>query len=100
MSANVMSFKPQRAHFCFTIGDDPKVWRMPALGSLPVKTARKLLSLADVDGSAAVDAAFDLMDELCPGLTDVVTMTEFSEIFTAWKATADINLGESSASSE
>lgn len=86
--------------WCFKLNGSEKLWRMPLLGSLPLKTARRLMHSKANDETEMIDAATDLLDEICPGLTDELTVSGLMEVVSAWGEASGILLGESRSSSE
>ena len=97
----ITKIKADAGKWMFQLSGSEKVWSMPLMGSLPVKTARDVSKLAEVNAKTdMLDAAISLFDELCPGLTDVVTTDQLAEVMTAWKDASGIAPGESQASSD
>lgn len=90
-----------RREFRFQLEGSKKVWRLPAMGSIPIGIARKLSKLANIDSvEEQADAAFELFEKLCPGLMDEVTLDQLTEIMVEWMDSSGISVGESQASSE
>lgn len=93
--AEIATIGEQAAEFNFRLAGSEKVWRLPLMGSLPVKTARRLARLSDAgEGSDMFDAAIEVFDELCPGLTDEVTMSQLTEVMRAWNEASGVSVGE------
>ena len=89
-----------RKKLCFKLAGSERVWEMPTLDSLPMK---KALALSDIDPSSdreAQNAVMALMDELCPGLTDEITLGECKQIFNMLTEVSSVSLGEYQASPE
>lgn len=84
----------------FKVSGCDTVWSIPLMGSLPMKYALSLRGLADASTDKQIDAAIELFDKLCPGLTDVVSVDQLTEIVNGWRRESGISLGESQASSE
>ena len=89
-----------RAEVCFQLDGTDKVWRIPTLDSLPMKRVLKLSELSAETDAEAQEAAIELIDELCPGLTDELTLGEFRKVFDLWMSASSVSLGESQASPE
>lgn len=78
-----------------------EVWSLPLMGSLPVKTVREMTKMSKLkDDVEATNAAIDLFDGLCPGLTDIVTIDQLAEVMRAWGDASGISMGESKASAD
>ena len=98
-NTTIISVAPREWRFQLSGSD--KVWSLPLMGSLPLAVARKVAKMVGLDDeSAMIDAAFDLFDELCPGLVDAVTTDQLAAIMVGWKEASSIEPGESQASSD
>ena len=97
--ADIIHLGGERSEVCFQLAGNDKVWRLPTLDSLPMKRVLKLNSLVSTDDEAQ-QVAIDLFDELCPGLTDELTLGEFKQVFDAWAGASSVSMGESQASPE
>lgn len=95
MAENVIRIGRPRRSFCFQLNGSERVWEMPSLEDLPVDQARRMASLVNVSNPLdQVDAVCDLMEELCPGLVNEVTMGDLMEIFRAWRDSSSVTVGE------
>ena len=84
--------------FRFKIAGSDELHRLPSVGSLPVRVARKLMDVGDGANAEVRDAVGDLMEEWGPGLVDSLTLEQFTEVVEAWFTASGITLGESAAS--
>lgn len=85
----------------FQLAGSDKVWSLPLMGSLPVKTSRDVAKLAEVKTNAEMlDAAISMFDALCPGLSDVVTTDQLADVMVSWQEASGIAPGKSQASSD
>lgn len=84
----------QAKEFCFKLEGSDELHRLPALGSLPLREARRLVSLDTSDTSALVDTMGEIFDRYCPGLTDTLTLEQFTEVTEAWTDASGVKLGE------
>lgn len=84
----------------FKIAGCDEVWSLPLMGSLPMKDALSLRGLVDASTDDQIEAAVSLFDKLCPGLTDVVSIDQLTEVVLGWRKASGISMGESRASSE
>lgn len=101
MENSATIIKAARKEWAFQLAGSDKVWTLPLMGSLPVGLARKVAKMPEAMTEAQMlDAAFDLFDELCPGLTDVVTSDQLAEIMLGWREASQVSPGESQASSD
>ncbi len=80
--------------FCFRLAGSDELHRLPALGSLPLKTARRLVGLDESGTGELVDVMEGLLDRYCPGLTDSLTLEQFTELAEAWTDASGVKLGE------
>lgn len=86
--------------FCFKLKGSDELRRLPSVGSLPVRVARKLMDVGNGSNAEVLDAVGDLMDQWCPGLVDSLTLEQFTEVVEAWFTASGITMGESSASAD
>ena len=84
----------------FKVAGSGKTWSLPLVGSLPVKRARDIAALTKLPEAEQLDAAIAIFDELCPGLTDVLTSDSMNAVVAAWAAASGITPGESPTSSD
>ena len=84
----------------FRISGSEEVFSLPLMGSLPMKDALALNTLASATRDEQVDAAVELFDRMCPGLTDIVTLDQLTDVVNGWREASGIAPGESPASSE
>ena len=95
MAENVVKIGRPRRSFCFQLNGSEKVWEMPSPDCLSVEQARKMALIINLSNPLdQVDAVCDLMEEMCPGLVNEVTMGDLMEIFHSWKDSSSITLGE------
>lgn len=80
--------------FCFQLEEGGKVYRMPALGSLPLKSVRELLKLKGADDAEALDAIAVILDRYCKGLSAKLTLDQFNAVLDEWFAASGVTLGE------
>ena len=102
MSEAISTIGAAKKVWRFQLTGDEKVWELPLIGSLNVKQAmtfRKLGKSAG-DEDAMLDVAMDLFESLCPGLVDVLTVDQLSEVMFGWQGASGMAVGESQASSE
>lgn len=69
--------------------DDDRVWELPAANRVPTRI------LAAVTGGMDPQKVVDVLDGLCPGLADVASVGQVSEVITAWAEAAGMTPGES-----
>lgn len=86
-----------RGTFKFQVAGSSEVWSLPLMGSMPVPMARKMTR--GRDDSERINDAFEVVDEMCPGLLDNLTVAEFNEILSAWTDASGVTPGESQGSS-
>lgn len=86
--------------FCFKLSGSDELYRLPSVGSLPVRVARRLMDVGDGSNAEVLDAVGDLMDQWCPGLVDTLTLEQFTEVVEAWFTASGITMGESAASAD
>lgn len=96
--ADVIKLGGERSELCFQVAGSDRVWHLPTFDSLPMKRALKVASVSAESDEEAQRVAIDLIDELCPGLTDELTLAEFREVFDMWAGASGVSLGESQAS--
>lgn len=84
--------------FRFKLAGSEELHRLPSVGSLPVRVARRLMDVGDGSNAEVLDAVGDLMEQWCPGLVDSLTLEQFTEVVEAWFTASGITLGESAAS--
>lgn len=90
-----------RGEWRFQVGSSKKVWTLPLMGSLPAKKVRVLADLGkEDDGKRTLDSFIDLLEGLCPGLADEVTLDELREVMVCWQEASGITAGESLPSSD
>ena len=89
-----------RREWRFQVGSSKKVWSLPLMGSLPAKKVKVLASLDKEDGDEALDVFVDLLEGLCPGLTDELTLDELQQVMVGWQEASGITAGESRPSSD
>ena len=76
-------------------GDEGRVWSLPLLGALPVSKAREITRLSRVeDDVERWDATVAVLDDLCTGLTDVLTTSQMNDVVSGWVEASGISLGE------
>lgn len=92
--------QPKSGDFAFQLEGGDAVWRLPLLGSLPVSKARCIMGAESGTSMEQLEAVLDLMDELCPGLTDELTVQGVSDVLSAWSEASNITVGESRSSSD
>lgn len=80
--------------FCFQLAEGGKVYRMPALGSLPLKSVRELMKLKGTDDAEALDAVSAILDRYCKGLSAKLTLDQFNAVLDEWFAASGVTLGE------
>ena len=98
--ADIVKLGDTRHEVCFQLAGSDRVWHLPTFDSLPMKLALKLAIVEAGDDMAAQKAAIDLVDEICPGLTDELTLAEFRDVFDMWVGASAVSPGESQASPE
>ncbi len=86
--------------FKFQLNGSKKVWSLPLIGTLPIKLSRDISKISKLDDAEQLDRMIDVFDELCPGLTDVVSGNQLNEIITLWCDASGITPGESPTSSD
>ena len=86
--------------FCFKLAGTDELHRLPSIGSLPVRVARRLMDVGDGTNAEVLDAVGDLVEKWCPGLMDSLTLEQFTEVVEAWFTASGITLGESAASAD
>lgn len=96
--ADVKTISAPRGVFKFQVAGSGEVWSIPLMGSLPVPLARKMTR--GRDDNERMEDAFEVMDELCPGLLDGLTVGDFNEILSAWTEASGVTPGESQGSSD
>lgn len=84
--------------FCFKLAGSDELHRLPSIGSLPVRVARRLMDVGDGSNAGVLDAVGDLVEKWCPGLMDSLTLEQFTEVVEAWFTASGITLGESAGS--
>lgn len=91
---------PKR-EFCFKLAGSDEVFRLPLMGSLPLKSVNGMMKVMEAETAGEMmDRQIEIFDAICPGLTDVVTADQLMEVFRAWREASGINEGESRASSD
>lgn len=101
MSDNVLTLTGGTArHDDFGINVGDKTYHLPLLQHLPVSSVSrltKLQRLPEKDNQkqlAMVEYVVDLLDQYCPGLTDIITQEDLGTIFAAWSDASSAGLGE------
>ena len=79
----------KKGAFKFKVDGSDKLWSLPLIDCLPVKSAMRLRDSGD-----GIEGAVALIDELCPGLTDVLTLDGMTQLFDAWNEASGISAGE------
>lgn len=97
-SAKILSLD-KRTDFAFKLEGDTKLYRLPLMQYLPVKTVRKLSSINKIDDDEEksldmVDLIIDILDQYAPGLTDKITQADMLTIFEAWNEASSAKLPE------
>lgn len=97
-SAKILSLD-KRTDFAFKLEGDTKLYRLPLMQYLPVKTVRKLSSINKIDDDEEksldmVDLIIDIFDQYTPGLTDKITQADMLTIFEAWNEASSAKLPE------
>lgn len=94
MSKNIRLVKTKPKEFRFQLSEGGPVHRLPSIGSLPVKAARRLIGIDEGDTAQMLDVLGQMMDDACSGLTDSLTFEQFVSVIEAWMAADGIRLGE------
>lgn len=94
MSKEIRLVETEPKEFCFQLSEGGPVHRLPSIGSLPVKAARRLIGIDEGDTAQMLDVLSQMMDDVCPGLTDSLTLEQFVSVTEAWMAADGIRLGE------
>ena len=97
-SAKILSLD-KRTDFAFILDGDTKLYRLPLMQYLPVKTVRKLSSINKIDDDEEksldmVDLIIDILDQYTPGLTDKITQADMLTKFEAWNEASSAKLPE------
>jgi len=97
-SAKILSLD-KRTDFIFKIEGDKKLYRLPLMQYLPIKTVRRLSSINKIDDDEEksldmVDLIIDMLDQYAPGLTDKITQADMLTIFEAWNEASSAKLPE------
>lgn len=74
---------------------EKRVFSLPAMTGLPVSTVVKLQSARELGATEMTVALAQLLEDECPGLTDMVTVDQMTDIITAWGEFEQVKLGES-----
>lgn len=97
-SAKLLSLDKRR-DFAFKLEGDTKLYRLPLMQYLPLKTVRQLSAINKIEGEeernlAMVDLILDIFDKYTPGLTDKITQADMLTIFEAWNDASSAKLPE------
>lgn len=85
---------PKR-EFCFRLAGSDETFRLPLMGSLPLKTVNAMMKVMEAKSAGEMmTKQIEIFDSICPGLTDVVTADQLMEVFRAWRDASGINEGE------
>ena len=76
--------------FAFYLESHPdQQFEMPLIQDLPARQVQKLSS-----GEQTTEDVFDMLDGLCPGLVDIASQREISDVLAAWSDASSATLGE------
>lgn len=70
-------------------------WSIPLLSSLSVREARAFSRKLRASEDDATDVFIDYLDEKCPGLVDVLSLSDLNDIARLWNQ-AEIERGDNS----
>lgn len=86
--------------FHFKISGSDKLWSLPTVKSLPMRLYLGLVGTDKLSVAEQTAKASELVEALCPGLIENLTVEAFNDVLSAWYEASGISLGESSSSAD